>query len=294
MALSHGTGIERITLLAAGHSHCATVTEGGKLLLWGNNDFGQCGTGTADDSVLAATRCDSGALADADVRVLFIACGAFHTVALTSDGGVVVFGYNLHGQLGTGNNINQLTPTRLACATLDGVRIMGCAAGDYSTQLVSDDGRVFAMGQNDQFVSNDGRVFAMGENNNGQPCTGDTTSVNTPTEIGAAHLGFAPVAAVACGNNHTVSITRDEGNLFCWDEGDGGATGLGHTDDATTPQPVLGALADARTTPQPVLGALADARTVRIVAGDGHSCALAEDGRVFAFGNCDGDWDGGL
>jgi hypothetical protein len=86
-----------------------------------------------------------------------------------------------------------------------------------------------------------------------------------------------------------VLITRDEDNLFCWDEGDGGAAGLGHTDDATTPG--LGVLADARTTPQPMLGALADAC---IVAGDGHSCALAEDGRVFAFGDCDGDWDGGL
>jgi hypothetical protein len=30
------------------------------------------------------------------------------------------------------------------------------------------------------------------------------------------------------------------------------------------------------------MGALADARVVRIAAGMSHSCALAEDGRVFA------------
>jgi hypothetical protein len=53
-----------------------------------------------------------------------------------------------------------------------------------------------------------------------------------------------------------------------------GRTGLGHTDDATTPQPVVGALADAR--------------VVRIAAGMHHSCALAEDGRVFAFGTAAG------
>jgi len=53
-----------------------------------------------------------------------------------------------------------------------------------------------------------------------------------------------------------------------------GATGLGHTDNATTPQPVVGALADAR--------------VVRIAAGYTHSCALVEDGRVFAFGTAHG------
>jgi hypothetical protein len=67
-----------------------------------------------------------------------------------------------------------------------------------------------------------------------------------------------------------MAITRGEGKLYCWGEGANGATGLGHTDDATTPQPVVGALADAR--------------VVRIAAGMDQSCALAEDGRAFAFG----------
>ena len=254
-----GFGLERITHIAAGFGHCAAVTKGGKVLLWGSNLFGECGTGTADgNNVLAATRCDSGALADADVRVVFVACGFAHTVALTSDGGVIVFGNNNYGQLGTGNNARQPTPERLACAALFGVRIVSCAAGDSFTQLVSDDGRVFATGSND----------------NGQLGTGDTTAVNTPTEIDAAHFGGAPVAAVACGYSHTMAITRGEGKLYCWGEGAYGRTGLGHTDDATTPQPVVGALADAR--------------VVRITAGMHHSCALAEDGRVFAFGTAVG------
>lgn len=254
-----GFGDERITHIAAGFAHCAAVTGRGKVLLWGRNAYGQCGTGTAVGNVLTATRCDSGALADTDVRVVFVACGGNHTVALTSDGGVIAFGYNYHGQLGTGNNDSlQPTPVRLASAALAGVRIVGCAAGDNFTHLVSDDGR----------------VFATGSNLNGQLGTGDTTNVNTPTEIDAAHFGGAPVAAVACGGYHTMAITRGEGKLYCWGRGWNGATGLGHTDDATTPQAVVGALADAR--------------TVRIAAGMLHSCALAEDGRVFAFGFCPG------
>jgi hypothetical protein len=71
-----------------------------------------------------------------------------------------------------------------------------------------------------------------------------------------------------------MAITRGEGKLYGWGEGGYGRTGLGHTGDATTPQPVVGALADAR--------------VVRIAAGSTHSCALAEDGRAFAFGFCPG------
>jgi len=258
-----GFGLERITLVAVGNTHCAAVTAVGKVLLWGQNLFGECGTGLAGGNVLAATRCDSGALADADVRVVFVACGYGHTVALTSDGGVVVFGDNRYGQLGTGNNDRQPVPERLACAALVGVRIVGCAAGAVFTHLVSDGGRVFATGRNDA----------------GQLGTGDTTNVNTPTAIDAAHFGGAPVAAVACGVGHTMAITRGEGKLYCWGYGANGRTGLGHTDDITTPQPAVGALADAR--------------VVRIAAGYNHSCALAEDGRVFAFGWCDGIPDAG-
>jgi alpha-tubulin suppressor-like RCC1 family protein len=194
-----GFGRERITQIAAGGFHCAAVTEGGKLLLWGDNDDGQCGTGAAGGNVLAATRCDFAALADADVRVMFVACGSNHTVALTSDGGVIAFGLNNYGQLGTGNNDRQPAPERLACAVLDGVRIVGCAAGGHFTQLLSDDDRVFATGQN----------------NYGQLGTGDTAAVNTPTEIDAAHFGGAPIAAVACGADHTMAITRGEGKLYC-------------------------------------------------------------------------------
>ena len=35
-----GIGLKRITHIAAGYSHCAAVTEGGKLLLWGWNVAG--------------------------------------------------------------------------------------------------------------------------------------------------------------------------------------------------------------------------------------------------------------
>ncbi len=252
-------GLKNIAMIAAGYSHCCAVTKDGEMFAWGRNIHGQCGRAPRGNlNVLAATRCDSGALKN-QVRVAFVACGGDHTLALTINGNVIAFGVNNGGQLGTGNNHYQPTPERLTCAALVGVRIVGCAAGARFTQLVSDDGRVFATGYNDH----------------GQLGTGDMTHVNTPTEIDAAHFGAAPVAAVACGYCHTMAITRGEGKLYCWGQGGCGATGLGHTDDATTPQPVVGALADAR--------------VVRIAVSWRHSFVLVDDGNVLAFGDASND-----
>jgi alpha-tubulin suppressor-like RCC1 family protein len=242
-----GIGEERIAHAATGSGHCAAVTEDGKLFVWGWNVFGQCGTGKGSTT----ERVELSSLGEG-ARVAFVACGAFHTVVVTSVG-VIVFGHNHYGQLGTGNNNRQPTPTLLTCAALDGVRIVGCAAGNGFTHLVSDDGR----------------VYAMGLNSRGQCGTGGTDDTNTPTEIDAAHFGGVPVVAVACGDGHVLMITA-ESKLYACGWGICGATGLGHTKDVVTPRPVAGALADAH--------------VVRITAGAGHSCALTEDGRVFAFG----------
>jgi alpha-tubulin suppressor-like RCC1 family protein len=114
----------------------------------------------------------------------------------------------------------------------------------------------------------------MGNNAHGQLGLGHTNHVNTPHEIDAAHFGDAPIVAVACGAHHMLALTR-EGKLFSCGYGGSGATGHGHTTNTSTPQPVVGPLADAR--------------VVRIAAGYSHSCALTEDGQIFGVGT-----DGGV
>ena len=251
-----GLGSEPVAFIASGGGHSAALTESRQLFLWGLNHRGQRGTGV---NTRGAVRCPLGALLDTAESVAAVACGGSHTVAVTTAGRVIAFGGNIHGELGMpgcgSTTTMDPTPVLLACVALDGVRIVGCAAGGNHTCLVSEDGR----------------VFAMGRNGSGQLGLGHTTDAHTPTEIDAAHFGGAPIAAVACGGFHTMAITRDEGKLYGWGDGpiDGengayvpagerwGATGLGHTHGATTPQPVVGALADAR--------------VVRVTAGSTHS-----------------------
>mgnify|MGYP001448205282 CR=1 FL=1 len=233
-----------------GRTHAA-ITEEGKLYLWGVNRFGQCGI-PASDEVQVATLCQSGALSDKDVFVVSVACGAGHTVVLTREGGVIVLGSNNYGQIGMGNEQPREMEIAAWLPSL-GVRIVGCEVGSTYTVLVSEDGRVFVTGSN--FCGHLG--------------LGHTNEVNTVQEIEAKHFGYAPVAAVKCGQFHTLALTR-EGKVFSWGMSHYGAAGPDTENEITTPQLMTGPLANER--------------VVRIGAGRWHSLALTDKGQVFGLG----------
>ena len=90
-----------VVRLAAGFAHSAAVTENGDLYTWGNNKYGQLGTGdynTRSFPTLVKGFVDS---SGAVYKVGDIACGLYHCLALTTTGQVWSFGSNSRGQLGT-------------------------------------------------------------------------------------------------------------------------------------------------------------------------------------------------
>jgi hypothetical protein len=163
--------------------------------------------------VLAATRCDSGALADADVCVVYVECGYDHTVVLPSDGGVIAFGSNYCGELSTGNNYSQPTPHARAA----GVRGTGRRAhrGLRRWCLL-----LAAPGRRRPRLRDGAQQLRPARHQQHDPR-------QRADQIDAAHFGGAPFAAVACGNSHTMTITRDEVILYCWGQGANGRS-LGH------------------------------------------------------------------
>jgi len=85
-----------------GHT-CALMIDG-SVKCWGNNTYGQLGDGTTEQCL---TPVDVVGLSSG---VTAIAVGAYHTCALTTSGGVVCWGSNLHGTLGRGTSAFQTTP----------------------------------------------------------------------------------------------------------------------------------------------------------------------------------------
>ena len=79
--------------------HVLAITESGDLFTWGHNGYSQLGHSGTTQPVLP-TRV-SGLTG---IKVIQIACGSHHSLALNIDGEVYAWGYNNCGQIGSGNS----------------------------------------------------------------------------------------------------------------------------------------------------------------------------------------------
>lgn len=90
-------------------AHSVLVTEDGKAMTFGRNQFGQLGINniiTQDKPSLVTTL--------QDMNIIGAACGRNHTLILTDTGTVYACGDNRSGQCGVGNSQPQiLIPTRI-------------------------------------------------------------------------------------------------------------------------------------------------------------------------------------
>ncbi|KAK1429569.1 hypothetical protein QVD17_11782 [Tagetes erecta] len=84
-------------------------------------------------------------------KVISIAAGEAHTLALTGDGSVFSWGRGTFGRLGTGLELDRLFPTKTEFKSGDRsekVNIVGVSAGSYHSLALSDDGSVWSWGHN--------------------------------------------------------------------------------------------------------------------------------------------------
>ncbi|XP_030448581.1 ultraviolet-B receptor UVR8 [Syzygium oleosum] len=99
-------------------------------------------------------------------KVVAVASGEAHTLALTGDGVVYAWGRGLFGRLGTGSEEDGLFPVRVKFDFPQDkrVKIVGIAAGAYHSLCVADDGSVWCWGYNLY-----GQLGASGDNS-AVPC----------------------------------------------------------------------------------------------------------------------------
>ena len=112
-----GGGIDGATVVqvAAGDFHSMALTTSGELYTWGNGRRGQLGHGGKDDE--AVPRIVEGVVGG--TVVVGMSGGDIHSLAITEEGRVLVFGKAADGRLGLGATRTQaLTPT-----AMDGITI---------------------------------------------------------------------------------------------------------------------------------------------------------------------------
>ncbi|XP_053740928.1 probable E3 ubiquitin-protein ligase HERC4 isoform X2 [Synchiropus splendidus] len=186
------------------------------------------------------------------VAVTQLSCGGQHSVALTSDRQVYVWGGNGSGQLGQGAGGPQVrSPEPLRA--LSSVPVVQVAAGGTQSFCLS--------------VS--GAVFGWGGNQCGQLGLGDTTDRLTPTLV--KPLNTWRTIQICCGREHTAVLTKD-GAVFTFGSGRFGQ--LGHNSFRRELHPRL-------------VGELWGAKVTGIACGSYHTLVLTERHRIFSFGRDD-------
>jgi len=226
-----------------------------------------------------------------------IACGSTFWVAVTERGGLVVHGENDQGQVDIGTRVQTPRPTALsglgpvagdaAAELAGGMEALALHAGDAPEAPAAALAHPFvekvtmvAVGEEHSVcVTDDGAVWAWGANHRGQlgithtqtpqqlACGVHLTHTVVPLQWGADLCNGAPARMVACGDHHTLVLTRT-GEVWACGDGAYGETGS----------------AQAVRTPERVTGL--PAGVVLVAANANFSGAVGADGQVWMWGAC--------
>ena len=250
------TGIALASLVAIGLASSPAVAAAppGTPWTWGENAFGQLGSGST------VTR-RTGAPVSGLNGVIDMHGGREHVVALKSDGSVWTWGSNVEGQQARGTTANGLVPTRVTSLGTDNVAV---ETGHNHTVVLKSDGTVWAAGLNSDGQLGDrtttlrrspvqvtgltdavaiaagrdmtyailesGQLWGWGRNDEGQLGDGTLTRRLAPVRVGS----LTNVRAVTGGRDHGVAVLGD-GSAWAWGLNDYGQVGDGTHTNRTTP-----------------------------------------------------------
>ena len=247
--------------IAAGSDHACGVALDGATWCWGLNDFFELGAVTSYcNQGLQFVSCARAPVLAASVPALdSVVVGGYASCGLSTTGDVHCWGWNDHGQRGSGV-VGDISATS---APVTGALKFSAVSLDL----------YHACG-----VLTSGSLACWGSNVYGQA---GTAIAQTPVcgvapgfpchAIPAFAAGGLTARAVSAGRTHTCAIAADQA-LWCWGSNQTGSLGAPAAPGGATPAAVVGGIAWSR-----------------IDAGDDHTCGLDTGGRAWCWGvNGDG------
>jgi len=180
--------------------------------------------------------------------IIAVATGGLHTCALTTTKQIKCWGDNRFGQLGDAPQEEpRLTP---------GSAVSGLPAGTVA---------VTAGPYHSCALTEQGGVNCWGINSTGQLGDGTREPRVGPVAVVGLESGIQTLTA---GASHTCALTV-AGGVKCWGNNNTGQLGVGSTDPLLAPADVIGL----------------PTGIIAVRAGQYHTCALADDGRVWCWGD---------
>ena len=296
--LTSSLGTNRTAVaLSSGQHHTCAILDDDSVSCWGAGGAGQLGNGGTSQQYPPTLTNSLGAGRTA----VALSSGSQHTCAILDNGFVSCWGSGGVGQMGSGGNWNQKSPTltsslgagrtvALSERDLDGDGILnifdstpyppttnppnplpqrnvpGFQEGSIytDTTLSSDESHTCA-------ILDNGSVACWGRNNLGQ--LGDGTTIDRSTPVQTSSLGNGRTAiALTTGSKNTCAIL-DNGSVSCWGYNGGGELGNGNMNTS-------GIFPNPTQTSSLGLGRTA----VAISASQDHTCAILDDGSVRCWG----------
>lgn len=249
-----------IVQLSGGTYHSLALASDGSMAAWGYNGDGALGDNTNTDSTVPVTVLHSGLLS-AKV-VVQVSSGAYHCLALCSDGTAFAWGSDNNGQLGDNGPAFSSAPAPVA------VNMAGVLAGKTVIQVSAGTNHSLAL-------CSDGTLAAWGDNGSGQLGNNSTTGSSVPVAVlQTGVLAGRTVIRIAAGGEHNLVLCSD-GTLVAWGSNIGGELGIGSTIGSLVPVAVN------------QTGILAGKTIVQIAAGQYYSLVLCSDGALAQWG-----WEG--
>ncbi|XP_021902462.1 protein RCC2 homolog [Carica papaya] len=195
--------------------HCVALDVQGRCYTWGRNEKGQLGHG---DKIQRDRPTIVSELSK--YKIVRAGAGRSHSVVVTDNGQLLGFGWNKHGQLGSGSTKNEIESSPVRCLVSE-VKDTACGA-EFTVWLSSIEGA---------------SILTAGLPQYGQLGHGTDNEYNTkdssvrlayeaqPRPRAIASLSGETIVKVACGTNHTVAVDKN-GFVYTW--GFGGYGRLGH------------------------------------------------------------------
>lgn len=255
-----------ITHVACGKYHTAAVATDGTVYAWGLESSGQLGLGSYRTK--APTPQAVPALSGAGVTQL--ACGMYHTVALTSAGEVLTCGFggsffNGAGGLGLGDRTQRDAPEMISAfggGEGGGAAAVSVSAGAYHSVAMDADGVCWSWGR--------GEWGRLGHN--------DASDCLEPTRIEGCEVGGKGATFLGAGDSHCASLGAD-GAAYTWGRNEHWQLGYEVAGLLNAGQSL-----DAQQEPQRVELPEEHGAVVRVACGELGTAAILSDGAIYVWG----------
>lgn len=196
--------MEGVAAIDAGYGNSAAIKKDGSLWLWGNNEHGQLGIGSADEK---SHETPTKVLDD----VASVSLGWHCVAAVKTDGSLWTCGYGMGGCLGGGSTDNSHSFVKV----MDGVKAVSC--GFESAAAIKADGSLWTWGCN--YYGQLGRSVCR-------------FLEPTPGKV------MDGVRSVSAGQDYMVAVKKD-GTLWAWGQNTAGQLGDGTYVEKAQPVKVL-------------------------------------------------------